>query len=277
MRKSWIDDKTIIITGASSGIGRELARRFIVRHNCTVIGIGRSEQKMLDFISSLGDNASKFKYFLFDVSDNDSWQKFSTEIKCENIDIVINNAGILPSFARFESGDTEEYLKTMHVNFNSIVYSANYLLPIIEKSKTPAFINVSSSAGLCALPGTTMYSASKGAVKNFTEALRCEKSYYVGLICPGFTKTELFRNQKYNSENKLINMISTNLDKMVGKIEKGICRKKKRMVLGFDAKCMDKLYRSFPVGSLGLFTKVLRKAHIELFNDVFENNRKGEK
>lgn len=275
MKKSWIDNKTIIITGVSSGIGRELARRFIVKHNCFVIGVARNEQKVLDFIDSLGSKKSNFSYQLFDVSDHLKWREFASSLKTTNVDVIINNAGMLPSFSRFIPGtDEEELFRVMNVNFNSIVHSSNYIIPIIEKSTTPAIINISSSAGLCALPGTTMYSASKAAVKNFTEALRCEKNYYVGLVCPGFTKTDLFRNQKHSSENKLINMISTNLDKMADKIEKGICRKKKRMVFGFDAKCMDKLYRSFPVKSLSLFSSVLRKANIELFDDVFENNSK---
>ena len=96
----------------------------------------------------------------------------------------------------------------------------------------------------------------------------------MGLICPGFTKTEIFRNQKHTTDSKLINMISTDLDKMVGKIYKCIRRKKKRCVLGFDAKCMDWGYRHFPNTSLKLFRGVLKKANIELFNDVFENNKK---
>ena len=68
-------------------------------------------------------------------------------------------------------------------------------MSIIEKSSTPAIINVASSAGLCALPGTAIYSASKAGIKNFTESLMCEKDYYIGLVCPGFTKTNIFRQQ----------------------------------------------------------------------------------
>lgn len=286
--KAWFDKCTCIITGASSGIGRGLTKKLILDNDCKVIGIGRNEQKMLSLIEELGNKKDNFEYYLFDVSSEFNWKGFASTIQDREINILINNAGVLPPFANYEkllNNDThrnqnhfinkcDNITEVMNINFMSMIYSCTYLLPIIEKSKTPAVINVSSSAGLCALPGISSYSASKAAVKNFTECLALEKGYYVGLICPGFTKTEIFRNQKYTTENKLINMISTDLDKMVGKIYKCIKAKKKRCVIGFDAKCMDWGYRHFPNASLKLFRAVLKKAKIELFNEVFENNKK---
>ena len=207
-------------------------------------------------------------------------------MKDSKIDILINNAGVLPSFASFKKyvencseDDNADIERVMQINFMSVVYGVKYLTPILEKSLSPAIVNIASSAGLCALPGIAMYSASKGAVKNFTESIMLERNYYVGLVCPGFTKTDIFRNQKHSSESKLIDMISTSLDKMSKKIYKGILRKKKRMVFGLDARAMDSLYRHFPKGSLKMFTSVLRKANIELFSDVFDvkNNMIGEK
>lgn len=281
MKKKWIDGKTIVITGASSGIGRALARLFLVRHNAKIIGVGRNEQKMQEFKSSLGEYADNFEYRLFDVGQEKNWQDFSDSFADRQIDILINNAGILPSFANFKkyvensaSDSSYDSDHVMQTNFMSVVYGVKYLTPILEQSDTPAIINVASSAGLCALPGIAMYSASKGAVKNFTESIMLERDYYVGLVCPGFTKTEIFRSQKYSTESKLINMISTDLDKMSKKIYKGILKKKKRMVFGIDAKTMDKLYRHFPKSSLKLFNKILKKANIELFYDVFENKNK---
>lgn len=286
MSKKWCNNKTIVITGASSGIGRELARLFLVKHNARVIGVGRSEEKMLAFKNSLGDYADRFEYRLFDVSDENCWKDFAEYLIDKNIDILINNAGVLPPFARFEKlvdfsaqENCCELEKIMKINFMSVVYGVRYLTPLLEKSETPAIINVASSAGLCALPGIAMYSASKAAVKNFTESLRLERNYYIGLVCPGFTKTDIFREQKHTTDNKLINMISTDLDKMSNKIYKGILKQRKRMVFGFDAKAMDKLYRHFPNTSLKLFNSILKRADIELFNDVFENknNRREEK
>ena len=264
----------MVITGASSGIGKTLAHMLITKHNCHVIGVGRSEQKMLEFAKVLGDKSSNFEYQLFDVGVEDNWIKFADYLKDKRPDILINNAGILPPFAKFDNQLDDENLcknvrSVMDTNFMSVVYSCAYVLPLIEKSDTPALINISSSAGLCALPGISIYSASKGAVKNFTESMMFEKNYYVGLVCPGFTKTNIFRNQKHTTNNKLINWISTDVDKMVNKIYKGIVRKKKRIVCGLDARFMDFMYRLVRTHGIGFCTKILKSSKIELFEDVF--------
>ena len=277
MKKSWIDGKTILITGASSGIGRELTKKFILTNNARVIGVGRREEKFKSLIAELGDKSELFEYKLFDVSIEQNWKDLQQELKDKNLDVIINNAGILPRFESFdnfckrnnETNISQEINKVMDTNFLAVALSCAYLTPIIEKSPTPAIINIASSASLCALPGISIYSASKSAVKNFTESLSLEKDYYVGLMCPGFTKTEIFRNQTRKTDSKLINLIESDLTKMVNKIYRAICKKKNRCVFGFDAKCMDRLYRLAPKSSLKLFRNILKKSHIDLFEDVF--------
>lgn len=272
----WIDGKTVIITGATSGIGRELTKLLILKNGCRVIGIGRREEKFLELLEELGDFASNFEYRIFDVSVEDNWRQFSQSIKDRDISIIINNAGVLPKFSSFEKMQetkVDVLLKTIDINFNSIVYSTYYIAPIIEKSQTPAIINICSSSALCPLAGMTMYTASKSATKNFTEALSLEKKYYVGLVCPGFTKTEIFKNQGVDIDG-IVARVSTPLDKMSKKIYKGILRKKKRMVLGFDAKIMDFGYRLFPKTTTKMFTGILKKSKLKLFDDVFKENKK---
>ena len=277
MKKSWIDGKTILITGASSGIGRELTKKFILTNNARVIGVGRREEKFKSLIAELGDKSELFEYKLFDVSIEQNWKDLQQELKDKNLDVIINNAGILPRFESFdnfckrnnETNISQAINKVMDTNFLAVALSCAYLTPIIEKSSTPAIINIASSASLCALPGISIYSASKSAVKNFTESLGLEKDYYVGLMCPGFTKTEIFRNQTRKTDSKLINLIESDLTKMVNKIYRAICKKKNRCVFGFDAKCMDRLYRLAPKSSLKLFRNILKKSHIDLFEDVF--------
>lgn len=278
MGKNWLNGKTILITGASSGIGKRLAELFITRNNCNVIGVGRSEEKFIKFVDELGDNKDKFKYILMDVGVEDNWIKLKESMKDTPIDIIINNAGILPPFESFENfKKSNENIpmksaldRVMDVNFSSIVYSCGYMADIIEKSSTPGIINIASSSALCPLPGISIYSASKSACKSFTECLMLEKKYYVSLICPGFTKSDIFRYQKSQKKNKLVDMVATNLNKMAYKIYKAIVRKKRRCVFGFDAKCMDRLYRLAPKKSPRLFNKILKKSKIELFDNVFK-------
>lgn len=286
MKKYWIDGLTILVTGASSGIGRELCKLFLIKHNCKVIGIGRSEEKFQKFIVELGDKKEKFEYICMDVSIEENWMDLRKKLDGTNIDVLINNAGILPPFesfshliSRIKDGDRDKIINLdLHKNIGNIidtnflasVYSIGYFMDMIEKSNSPAIINVSSSAGLCALPGISIYSASKSALKNYTESLMCEKEYYVGLICPGFTLTDIFRNQTRNTGGKLINKFASTLEKMTKKIYIGILKKRKLGVYGMDAKFMSRTYRMCPKNSLKFLTKVLKKSNMDLFKDVFE-------
>ena len=278
MSKNWIDNKTVIITGASAGIGKGVTEQLIKKHNCKVIGIARSQKKTEKFVEELGEYAKNFTYKLFDVSSKENWEEFAEYLKENNIqpDVLINNAGILPKFNKTQNYSIEEIERVMNINFYSAVYSINALLPMILKSSSPAIINVASSAALMALAGTSTYSASKGALKSFTESLRedLRGKCYVTVICPGFTKTDIFRNQDSNTAKgeKMINAISTNCDKMVNMIVRGIETKKELMIFGFDAQFMKIFGRLTPVQGGRLFSAVMKMSKLPLFDAVFMHN-----
>jgi short-subunit dehydrogenase len=260
-------------------MGAGIAATLIKKHGCTVIGVARSEAKMLKFIDELGaDYAKQFSYKLFDVSVKENWENFAEELKANGtkIDILINNAGILPKFKRFDRYSYEEIENAMNINFYSCVYSTKTLLPMILESSTPAIVNIDSSAALMTLAGTSMYSASKAALKGFTEALRVEFAgkMYVGLVCPGFTKTDIFRNQGAESNDKgakVMNMISTDCDLMVKMIMRGIEFKVPMQVHGLDAHAMSVFNRMMPVYGSKLFSSVMRMANVDIFKEVFKD------
>lgn len=278
MSECWLNSKTVVVTGASGGMGAGIAATLIKKHNCTVIGVARSEPKMLKFIEELGPQyKDKFSYKLFDVSVKENWESFAEELK-ENgtkIDVLINNAGILPKFKRFDRYSYEEIDRAMNINFYSCIYSTKTLLPLILESTTPAVVNVDSSAALMTLAGTSMYSASKAALKGFTEALRVEfkGKMYVGLVCPGFTKTDIFRDQKNDGGKgqKVMDMISTDCDLMVKMIMFGIEHQRPMMVHGVDAHAMSVFDRLLPVKGSELFSTVMKLADIDLFKEVFND------
>lgn len=274
----WLKGKTVVVTGASGGMGAGIAATLIKKHGCRVIGIARSESKMLKFIEELGPTyAEQFSYELFDVSVKENWENFAQKLFDSDIrpSVLINNAGILPKFKRFDRYSYDEIEKAMNINFYSCVYSVKTFLPTLLQEEDPAIINVDSSAALMTLAGTSMYSASKAALKSFTEALRVEFKgrLYVGLVCPGFTKTDIFRDQKNDGGKgqKVMDMISTDCDRMVKMIMFGIEHKRARMVHGFDAHSMSVFNRLLPVSGSELFSLVMKAANIDLFNDVFKD------
>ena len=275
MNRNWLNGKTVIVTGASSGIGRGLTKTLIKEHGCTVFGIARSKAKMETLITELGDDAGRFSYQLFDVSEQDNWEKYASYLRENNIkpDLLINNAGVLPKFNRFSACSVEEIETAVKINFFGAVYACHALLPLLLESPSPAIVNIDSAAALMSLAGTTAYSASKAALKAFTEALREELRgrCYIGLICPGFTKTDIFRSQNAADEKqqKLLGTVSSSCDGMVKKIMKGIGKRRSLMVFGADAQCMKYFGRWIPVQGGRLFSWVLKKSGLPLFDGVF--------
>lgn len=277
MSTCWLQGKTVVVTGASGGMGAGIAATLIKKHGCTVIGIARNERKILNFINELGEeNAKRFSYRLFDVSVRENWESFAKELEEENIavDVLINNAGILPKFKRFDRYSYEEIERAMNINFYSCIYSVKTMLPILQKSSTPAIINIDSSAALMTLAGTSVYSASKAALKSYTEALRLEFAgkIYVGMVCPGFTKTDIFSGQGDVGKgrgSKIIEMVSTDCDKMVKMIMFGIERKMPMQVRGMDAHAMSICNRLLPVAGSKLYSAIMKAAKVDIFDEVF--------
>lgn len=276
MKKCWLNNKTVIVTGASSGIGRGITVKLIKEYNCTVLGVARSEEKMKSLVAELGEYGERLSYRLFDVSNRDNWKSYAEYLQEKGIkpDILINNAGILPEFKSFERFSAEEFENTIGVNFYGAVYSIKELLPIILESSTPAIINIDSSAALMPLAGTCAYSASKAALKAFTEAVREELRgrCYVGVICPGFTKTDIFRSQNLTEkrEEKIIRAVSNSLDYAVKRIIKSIRKRRELTVIGADAQFMKIFGRLMPVKGGKAVSAILKKSGFKLFDGVFK-------
>ena len=277
MDKNWLDNKTVIVTGASSGMGKGITEKLIKEHGCKVLGVARSEKKMEALVAELGEYASQFSYQLFDVSVRENWENYVAYLNENGIkpDVLINNAGILPKFDRFEHYSVEDIEKAMNINFYSAVYSMHALLPLLLESSSPAIINIDSSAALMSLAGTSVYSASKAALKALTESMREEMRgrCYIGIVCPGFTKTDIFRNQGSSDEKaqKMLNMVSTSCERMVKLIMNGIGRQRSLMVFGPDAGLMNYFGRLMPVTGGRLFSAVMKASKLPLFDGVFKD------
>lgn len=268
----WIYGKTILITGASSGLGRSLTIKLIRELNCKVIGIGMSEKKMKSLIGELSYQRDEFSYYIFDIGVEENWTKLAAKLLSEDkkVDILINNAGMLPPFDKFFHYSEEQIRRCMDVNFHGQRYAIKAMLPILRKSTMPGIVNISSSGALLPIVGTSIYSASKAAVKAFTEALIGElgREMYVGYVCPGFIKTDIFRNQYVISDNRMIKMAYTKVDKISGRIIKKICKHKSRIIVGKDAKFMNFISKFFPVLGLKLYEHIIKGSKIKMFENI---------
>ena len=99
---NWLTGKTVVVTGASSGIGREITKILIEKYSCKVIGIGRDEAKLKNLQNDLKGLSNLFSYKTFDVSELSRWEDFAKELVFTDVkvDVLINNAGVLPPFKK---------------------------------------------------------------------------------------------------------------------------------------------------------------------------------
>lgn len=274
MAKCWLKNKNVIISGASGGLGFSIAKTLIEKYDCNVIGIARNEAKMKKNIETLGDKKSKFSYYLFDVGEKQNWIDFADDLVKKGVkpDVLINNAGFMLPFKKFEKISDEEIEEIVKVNFLSNLYSVKTLMPLIKQSDTPAIVNVSSSAGLVAVVGESMYCATKFAVKGFTETLMQEyKNIYIAGVYPGFIRTDILNRMDDSvKSNKLIDKVMMPLNKATRIIVRRIRHRKKRIVLGKDGKPMSFFSRTMPVATPSIITAVLKASKLNIFDDVFD-------
>ncbi|MCI9126793.1 MAG: SDR family oxidoreductase [Eubacterium sp.] len=268
----WIYGKTILITGASSGLGRAMTVQLIREQNCKVIGVGQSEEKMMSLKEELTYLRDDFDYRIFDVSVQENWTWFAEELMAENIqiDLLINNAGILLPFDKSVNYTEKQVQSCMDINFHGCRYAINAMLPILRQSTMAGIVNISSSDALAGIIGTSIYSASKAALKAYTEVLIAElgREMYIGYVCPGFIRTDIFRNQYVISESRLIKMASSKVDKAAKKIVKKIVKQKSRMIVGKDAKFMNFTSKFFPVLGLKFYEQLIKHSKIEMFENI---------
>lgn len=245
-------NKVVIITGASSGIGKALAFEFASKGARLVLAARRAE--LLEEV----------KCQLAPVEVLCCQADVSSESDCKalieaavarfgQIDVLVNNAGISMR-AIFEDVDLDVLRRLMDVNFWGTVYCSKYALPYLLKSKG-SLVGVISIAGYVGLPGRTGYSASKFAVRGFLDTLRIEnlrKGLHVLVAAPGFTASEV-RKAALTATGSNQGETPRNEDKMMSAeacathIVKAVEKRKRQLVLTFvEGKVTVFLGKFFP-------------------------------
>ena len=186
--------RTVIVTGASSGIGRETAREF-AKHGANVVLASRNREKLEAIAADIGEAASVVPV---DVTDRLSVEALvrRTVEEYDAIDVLINNAGV-GLFAPVADGNLENARHLFDVNFWGAVNCIQAVTPYMTSQRRGHIVNVSSVAGHISPPHMGMYAASKHALAAVSDALRLELSgtgIGVSTIYPGLTETSFMEN-----------------------------------------------------------------------------------
>ncbi|QHV93832.1 SDR family oxidoreductase [Spirosoma endbachense] len=186
-------DKVVLITGASSGIGRALAFAF-GREGASIVICARKADALQEVSTDLQQAGISVLSLIADVSKESDVQQLieQTIARFGRLDILINNAGISMRSMLIDT-DPAVIQKVMDINFMGTVYATRYALPYILKTKG-SIVGISSIAGYRGLPVRSGYSASKFAMNGFLEAVRTEllhSGVHVLTACPGFTASNI--------------------------------------------------------------------------------------
>ena len=246
-------DKVVIITGASSGIGKALAELYIQKEAKVVLA-SRNLDKLKEIAFHLKADPSKILIVQTDVSKEEDCKNLinKTFEKFGKIDVLINNAGISMR-ALFEELDLNVIRQVMDINFWGTVYCTKYALPYLLKNKG-SVVGVSSVAGYKGLPGRTGYSASKFAMHGLLEVLRIEtlkKGLHVLIACPGFTSsnirfTALGKDGSLQGETPLDEAKLMTSEEVAQHIYHAVLKRKRTIVLTSLGKTTVLLNKFFP-------------------------------
>jgi short-subunit dehydrogenase len=249
-----LKDKTVIITGASSGIGKSLAYEFAKRGANLVLG-ARQYVALCEITQDLEQKFGIRAVAIHcDVSVEDECDQLikQTLLTFKKIDVLVNNAGISMR-ALFNDVDVKVLKELMDVNFWGTVYCTKAALPSIIKTQG-TIVGVSSIAGYKGLPGRTGYSASKFAMNGFLDALRVETlktGINVLTACPGFTasnirNTALDKNGKQQGESTLHEEKMMTADEVAKIIVDGVENRSRTLIMTGQGKLTVALSKFIP-------------------------------
>ena len=190
---SELQDKVVIITGASSGLGEATARR-LAKSGAKLMLAARREDRLQELVAEIQQDGGTAKYQVTDVSDRSQVEALAqgTQQAYGRIDVLVNNAGIMPLSPLAEI-KVDEWEKMVDVNIKGVLYGVAAVMPIMLQQESGQIINLSSVAGHKVFATGTVYCATKFAVKAISEGIRLESDGKIRStnISPGAVATEL--------------------------------------------------------------------------------------
>lgn len=263
-----VSSKVFLVTGAGSGIGRELSLHLLSK-GAQVAGVDLNP-KALEETAHLADvRSARFATFVTNIADRAAVETLPSQViaRFGSIDGIINNAGIIQPFVKVNDLDFSAIERVLNVNLFGTLYVIKAFLPHLIMRPEAHIVNVSSMGGFVPVPGQTIYGASKAAVKLLSEGLGSElmnTSVRVTVVFPGAVATNILAGlgtsppARSADEGKSKAMPPSQAAKI---IVDGIERDAFHVFVGRDAMIMDKLYRLNPAFAARTIAKKMAAPH----------------
>jgi short-subunit dehydrogenase len=263
--------RTAVVTGAGSGIGRALAIG-LARRGCDLALADVDEAGLAHTQGLIESRTLNVTLHVLDVADQAAVAKFPEAVarRHSKVDLLINNAGVALG-GSFEEISEADFQWLFNINFWGVVWMTRAFLPILKQSDAACIVNMSSLFGLISPPGQTAYSASKFAVRGFSNALRYElagSTVALTVVHPGGVATSIAKNSRKPKDRS-----AAQIEAAVARIEKmlrmpperaaeiiiaGVERGKARILVGADAKAASALERLMPASYWAILSRALK-------------------
>jgi NAD(P)-dependent dehydrogenase (short-subunit alcohol dehydrogenase family) len=235
---TYFSNKVVVITGAASGMGRSYALEFarckarLALMDFDADGLAATVQ----MLKSLG--VREVISEAFDVSDRQAMFAFADTVmqRFGTVDAIINNAGISGDGLPAWDTPAKSYARVMNINFYGVLHGTQAFLPELMRKNSGHVVNVSSIFGLVGAPSHTDYSASKFAVRGFTEALMvelCKTNIGVHLVHPGGIATNIAKAEQFSKFNQ--RYLTTSPDEIAAVVRKAMEKRRVKIVYGNDS------------------------------------------
>ncbi|MET7769991.1 SDR family NAD(P)-dependent oxidoreductase [Nocardia sp. NPDC005366] len=243
-----IADKVFVVTGGGNGMGRQVVLE-LARRGARVAAVDVNEDSLAETIGSAGDAAGSVTPHAVDVTDRSAVAALPGQVDDAHgqVDGVVNIAGIIHRFTKFTDLSDDEIERIMNVNFWGTVNVCRAFLPVLLDRPAACLVNMSSLSALLPFASQTFYGASKGAVKQFSEGLYAElldTDVAVTTVFPGNISTNLTGNSgvaMIDAGGQKVR--STTPERAGSEIVEGIEKGSFRVVIGSDARVLDRLSR----------------------------------
>lgn len=220
-----LEGQIALVTGATSGIGREIALLF-AEHGAVIIATGRNEEEGAKTCAQIEALGSKGYFFKQDITSDDDWGTLFAwiEEKTGVLDIAVHNAGAFFSKSLVDTS-IDDFNWLWNVNVDATFLGIKHTLALMQKTRTPGkIVTMSSLAGLIGLDDCTAYCASKAAVTQLAKVAAAEGSHYdppvrVNSLNPGVIWTEMITNQYGDSQEVRDFTIAGNALQQVGEVD----------------------------------------------------------